>query len=257
MSFDEFDDEHWDEFKWERHLDEVEKKSDQLRKFISTDQKGTVPRWITLLKESLSEDDAFEAYIEEELLLDEAYFPEEDDDMAEDEDFDEEDFLFGNSEELSEFYDDFDDDEDDFDDGEEWKSLSDDFALSDYGSIDNLALFNQARDLAVDTLKWAETIPSSSQSTLFLEFVGDSLKIGAKLAGGYSFGFEPEYLGANIAYTKKALTFANQSLGMLQALKTESIFAKKQYTDFHSRLFELRNDIGIYLQELRDMFYNR
>jgi len=79
MNFDGFDDELWDEHKWEAHLDEVEKKSDQLRRFISSDPKGNTPRWITLLKESKDEDDAFEAYVEEELLLDDAYFAEEDD----------------------------------------------------------------------------------------------------------------------------------------------------------------------------------
>ncbi len=252
MSFDESNDELWDEYKWENHLDEVEKKSDQLRKFISTDQKGTVPRWITLLKESLSEDDAFEAYVEEELLLDEAYFPEDDDDLEEDDEFEEDDYLFGSSEEFIEF----DEDDDDFDEGEEWKSLSDDFAKSEYGSLDNLNLFSDARFFAVDTLKWAESVPSEQQSTAFLELVSDSLKIAAKLAGGYSFGFDHEYLGANIAYTKKALNYANKSLDMLQNMKGEPFFNKKQYIEFHSRLFELRNDIGIYTQELRDRFYN-
>ena len=40
---------------------------------------------------SISEDDAFEAYVEEELLLDEAYFPDEEDWEDEDE-FDEDEF---------------------------------------------------------------------------------------------------------------------------------------------------------------------
>ncbi len=250
MSFDGFDDELWDEYRWEAHLDEVEKKSEQLRKFISSDQKGSVPRWITLLKESLSEDDAFEAFVEEELLLDEAYFP-EDDDWDDEDDFDEEDFLFGEYDEL----DDLNEDVDDFDAGEEWKSLSDDYTLSDYGSLDNLKLFSDARVFAVDVLKWAETVPAKHQNAAFLEFVSDSLKIAAKLAGGYSFGFEPEYLGGNIAYTKKALRFANHSLDMMQELKGTRMFNKLQYAEFHARLFELRNDVGVYIQDLRDRFY--
>ena len=253
MSFDGFDDELWDEFKWEAHLDEVEKKSEQLRKFISSDQKGSVPRWITLLKESLSEDDAFEAFVEEELLLDEAYFPEDEDEWDDEDDFEDEDFLFGSSDELDEF-DEFDDD---YEAGEEWKSLSEDFALSDHGSLDNLRLFNDARLFAVDILKWAEQVPTKQQNSVFLEFVSDSLKIAAKLAGGYSFGFEPEYLGGNIAYTKKALKFANQSLETIQDMKGSKIFKRKhQYAEYHARLFELRNDIGVYIQDLRDRFYN-
>ena len=252
MHFDGYDGELWDEYKWEAHLDEVEKKSDQLRKFISSDPKGTTPRWITLLNESINEDDAFEAYVEEELLLDEAYFPEEEDDDWEDEDdFDEEDFLFGSYEDLS----DLDEDgEEDFDAGEEWKALSDEFAESEYGSIDNLDIYNDAKEFAVDILRWAETIPQKSQSKVFHEFVGESLKIGAKLAGGYSFGFDADYLGANIAYTKKALKYANLSLALLQSIKREEYIQSHSYADFHSRIFELRNDIGVYVQELRDRF---
>lgn len=185
--------------------------------------------------------------------MDEAYFPEDEDDWEDEDEFDDEDFLFG----LDEF-DEFPDaeDDDDFDAGEEWKSLSEDFALSDNGSLDNLGLFRDARFYAVDILKWAESVPPKNQDKVFLEFVGDSLKIAAKLAGGYSFGFEQEFLGANIAYTKKALRFANQSLEMMRKLKNKSFFTKQSYAEFNGRLFELRNDIGVYVQDLRDRFNN-
>lgn len=248
MHFDKFDDEFWDEYKWESHLDEVERKSEQLRKFIASDPKGNVPRWITLLNESLSEDDAYEAFIEEELLMDEAYFPEDEDWDDDDEDWDEDDFLFRDLDELG------DEDFDDFDEGEEWKSLSDDFTDSEYGNIDNLLIYVHAKNLAVDILKWAESVPEKYQDAMFQEFVGETLKIGAKIAGGYSFGYEHDYIGANIAYTKKALKVANESLQILQALKRKKFFDAEIYQNLHSRLFELRNDIGIHVQELRERF---
>ena len=109
--------------------------------------------------------------------------------------------------------------------------------------------------MAVDILKWAESVPKNKQSVNYLEFVSDNLKIAAKLAGGYSFGFEVEYLGANIAYTKKALHYANHSLELVQKMKTELFFNRQEYAEIHGRLFELRNDIGIYVQELRSRFY--
>lgn len=252
--FDGFDDEQWDEFKWEAHLNEVEKKSEQLRKFIASDPKGNTPRWLTLLQESQSEDDAFEAYVEEELLMDEAYFPEDEDDWDdEDDDWDDEDFLFGlNGDGLMDQSE--DEDYDEFDEGEEWKSLSDEYMYTDYGSLEDLDAFYEAKEFAVDILKWAETVPDKQQSKDFQDFVDETLKIGAKLAGGHSFGFEQEYIGANIAYSKKALASANHALQLLQDLKKKSLFAKKEYLEFHSVLFELRNDIGIYIQELRDQF---
>lgn len=252
MHFDKFDDEFWDEYKWESHLNEVERKSEQLRKFIASDPKGNIPRWITLLNESLSEDDAYEAFIEEELLMDEAYFPEDEDWDDEDEDWDEDDFLFRELDEMEDLTE--DEDFDDFDAGEEWKSLSDDFAESDHGSIENLLIYVHAKNLAVDILKWAESVPEKYQDATFQEFVGETLKIGAKIAGGYSFGYEHDYIGANIAYTKKALKIANQCLQILQGLKRKKFFEADIYQNLHSRLFELRNDIGIHVQELRERF---
>lgn len=256
MHFDGFDDEQWDEFKWESHLNEVEKKSEQLRKFIASDHKGNTPRWITLLQESQNEDDAFEAYVEEELLMDEAYFPEDEDDWddEDDDDWDDEDFLFGLSDDSFLNMNENEEDFDDFDEGEEWKSLSDDYVYSDYGELENLDIYLDAKDLAVDILRWAESIPQKIQTSEFEEFVEESLKIGAKIAGGHSFGFEPEYIGANIAYSKKSLHCANHGLELLQGFKKTGYFNKKQYQELHSRLFELRNDIGIYIQELRDQF---
>lgn len=244
--FDGFNDEQWDEFKWESHLNEVEKKSEQLRKFIASDPKGNTPRWITLLQESQNEDDAFEAYVEEELLMDEAYFPEDEDDWEDedDEDWDDEDFLFGLN----------DEDFDDFDEGDEWKSLSDAYMYSDYADLENLDIYLDAKDLAVEVLKWAEKIHPKHQTQEFQNFVDEVLKIGAKIAGGHSFGFEQDYIGANIAYSKKALNIANHALGLLQGFKKQALLTKRQYQDMHEHLFELRNDIGVYIQELRDQF---
>ncbi|HET8865387.1 MAG TPA: hypothetical protein VFM80_06775 [Gracilimonas sp.] len=257
MHFDGFDDNQWDEFKWEAHLNEVEKKSEQLRKFIASDSKGTTPRWITLLQESQNEDDAFEAYVEEELLMDEAYFPEDEDDWdeEEDDDWDDEDFLFGLSDDAFMDMDNDDRDFDEFEEGEEWKSLSDDYMYSDYSDLENFDIYLDAKDLAIDILKWVEKVHPKLHSKDFQDFVDESLKIGAKIAGGHSFGFEQDYIGANIAYSKKALNSANHALELIQIFKKDGLFTKKQYQEIHARLFELRNDIGIYIQELRDQFH--
>lgn len=252
MSFDGYDDEfYWNEHQWEAHLNELENRSEQLRKFINPDPIGNVPRWMILLQENLDEGDAVEAFIEEELLLDEAYFPDDEDDWDEDEDFEEDD-LFFSGDDLP-----FPDNEDpyeDFEEGEEWKNLSNDFAYSNYGSILDLQVYSDAYDLAVDVLKWAESIPRKEQNKQLHEFVGNVLKISAKLAGGYYFGFDQDYLGGNIAYNKKALFYSNDALKLLQKQKGKPAIPIAIYKDFHSRLFEIRNDIGIYVQELRDYF---
>ncbi|MEX0994181.1 MAG: hypothetical protein WD599_01555 [Balneolaceae bacterium] len=251
MSFDGFDDElYWNEHQWEAHLNELENRSAQLRKFITSDPKGNLPRWVTLLRENSDEGDAVDAFIEEELLLDDAYFPEDEDDWEdEEEDWDEDDLFLQDEDFLFS-----DEDEEDFDEGEEWKSLSDDFIYSDYGSLENLDIYIDARKFAVDVLKWAESVDTKDHNPSYHDFVNNILKIGAKLAGGYSFGFEQDFLGGNIAYNKKALYCANKALNLLQVQREAPYMNPSSYKKLHVRLFELRNDIGIYVQQLRDRF---
>lgn len=259
MSRDGFDDEIWDEHKWEAHLNEIEEKSDQLRRFISRDPSGNLPRWVILLRENTDELDAVDAFIEEELQFEDPYHPEDYDDWEDDDfeddlddlfpfrddfDFDEEEFLF-------------DEDFDDFDTGEEWKQLSDDYAMSESGSIEMLETYNEARRLAVYVLQWAESVHPKYHTKEYNDFVNNILKIGAKIAGGYSFGFEIDFMGGNIALTKKGLYCANEALVLLQnSLKEAPYLPATEYIYLHERLFELRNDIGIYVQELREQFYS-
>lgn len=246
----DFNDDIWDEYQWEAHLNEVERKNTQLRNFIIPNHPNNIPRWLKLLQESSDEFDAVDAFIEEELLIDEAYFPSEDDEEIDDDDEGEEewdDFLFDESK----------DDYDDYDAGEEWKELSENFAMSNTGSIDTLYVYDRSRSLSASILQWVESINPKNMTANLNDFVGNVLKIGAKIAGGYSFGFDHEFLGGNIAYTKNALYCANDALITLQRdLKGCSYINKKQYYHFHEQLFMLRNDIGIYIQELREQFYN-
>lgn len=254
MFYGDFNDDIWDEHQWETHLNEIERQSTHLRKFIIQEHAANIPRWLKLLQENSDEFDAVDAFIEEELLIDEAYFPGEDDEEIDDDDGEEWEDLF-----LDDFEDDFffEDDYDDFDEGEEWKELSEDFAMSNTGYIDTLYVYNNSRMLAASILQWAETINPKYITINVNEFIGNTLKIGAKIAGGYSFGFDRDFLGGNIVYTKKALHCANDALTILQRdLKGNSFITKKQYFYFHEQLFTLRNDIGIYIQELREQFYN-
>lgn len=253
MSFDGFDDElYWNEHQWEAHLDELERKSEQLRRFITSDPKSNEPRWILLLRENLDEDEAVEAFIEEELLLDEAYFPEDEDDWEDDE-LDDEGFLIEKDDPYL-FEDEDDDDDDDFDEGEEWKFLSEEFARSNYSTLDDLHTYKSAKQLAVDILKWAESIPGEHHNKIYHDFIEEILKISAKLAGGFTFGYEQDYIGGNIAYNKKGLYCANSALHLLQMQKGAPYMIPAVYSRLHARLFELRNEIGIYIQELRDRF---
>ncbi|MEX0686440.1 MAG: hypothetical protein WD267_12805 [Balneolales bacterium] len=261
------DDEIWDEFQWEVHLKEMEQRNVQMRGIFTSDIRDDKPNWLRLLKEYHSKLDVMNAYIEEELLIEESYFP--DDEDWEDEDDDdsdpffslldeesEEDWssLFEEAEDEDDF--EFSDDDDDDDEGEEWKKLSDEFTLSDFGVIENLNVYLEAKSYGADLLKHAETDPEYINNKKFTEFISSSLSISAKLAAGYSYGFGIDVLGANIVYCKKALNFANASLDNLHNLKKTKLLKPARYIEIHHQLFELRNDIGIYIQNLRERFYS-
>ncbi len=262
MSWDSFDDELWDEYQWETHINEIEQKSDRLKEIINATLGENGPGWTRFMKEFNSEQEALDAYIEEELLFEEAYYP-DDDEFDSDDDDEWDDLLFNNDdpffeEEDGDIFDEDDEEEEeeeDFLEGEEWKAESDDYIMSDYGSIENLKIYSESREVDIELLHKSRMHPETLKNRYFLEFVSCTLDVSIKLAAGYGFGFERDVLGANIAYAKKALTSANRALAMLQHLKKKaSIFTKEEYLKLHERLFELRNDIGIYIQELRDQF---
>ena len=77
-------DSRWNEHQWEAHLNDIEEKSAQLRQFITSDPVGSDPRWLHLINESDTVSEAVDTFIEEEMLLDEAYFPDEDEDELDD-----------------------------------------------------------------------------------------------------------------------------------------------------------------------------
>jgi len=249
---DHFDNEPWDEHQWEAHIDEIERKRIQLRKFIASNADPETPRWVEILQQSSDEYDAVDSFIEEELALEEAYFPdheEEDDDWDDDLDDFEDDFF------LSDDFEDLEDPFEDFSDGDEWKALSSDYAMSDEGSIENLGIYRQAHNLSVGILKWMNTLTPKSRSIAHNQFVGQTLQIGAKIAAGYSFGFDTNLVGGNLAYNKKALNLANNGLALLQRIKNAPSTDSDHYFYFHEQLFNLRNDIGVYVQELRDLYH--
>lgn len=309
----------WDEYEWESHLNQAQEKSEQLRDYLDRTLGEEGPRWIKILQESESEDAALDAYIEEELMFDEAYLPDDDDWDDDDDDLSDDDLFIGRGPQADEdpdfsdnaplnsedaamlpdhssmpdpnlfsdrrlsfgFHDDdedmagdeFDFDDDDFgddlddlddfedeffDEGEEWKSLSEDYSMSDYGSIEQLPVYRKAHRFGSAVLQRSaqtrleEMRPEAREA--FNHFVSDVLMVNAKVVAGYALGFEADVLGGNIAFCKKGLAAANRALDTLVALHKMEIFGAIEFRQLHADLFEVRNDLGIYIQDLREQF---
>lgn len=333
-----FSDHIWDEYEWESHLNEAQEKSEQLRQYLNRTLGEEGPRWVKLLKDAESEDAALDAFIEEELMFDEAYLPDDDDWYDDDDDLTDDDFFigfdknarksdqnpfgqdedqtdlfsessgrnsllsdrklgygftdddydkdpFGDDDDYPEDYsplqdnidskeddesisldnfddleDDFDDDDfdDDFDEGDEWKALSDDYSMSDYGSIERLPVFRKAHAFGAAILSRSAQTPmaelSEDAAEALNQFVSDVLMVNAKVVAGYALGFEIDVLGGNIAFCKKGLAAANRALDTLSVLRKLGVFGDIEYGQLHAELYEVRNDLGIYIQDLRAQF---
>lgn len=255
----------WNEFEWEAHINQMEKEQKRLRAFFDHNNDTEKPRWVQLMSEYNSKIEAVNAFIEEELLIEESYFPDEDE--LDDEDEDIEDPLFGMDMGDNLFEDDEDDDDDELfnddlddeldewdDEGEDWKRLSDDFVMSDYGSIEQLPIYIEARSFSADLLKHTESGSLSLDDNIVRDFITQNLQVASKIAAGYSLGFDREVLGANIAYNKKALQTANLCLQLWRNIYDKKLINRNHFLEVNARLFELRNEIGVYVQELREKF---
>lgn len=277
----------WDEYEWESHINEMARRHQQLRHIMEPDA-GNRPRWFHHLREAPTKLDAVDAYIEEELMIEETHFPffdnldDEDFSDVDDELYDpaEEDDFYNNLENLEELFRNDDEDNELTEDqsgdrsddlsGDVSDELSDSFSddtdfdedlgeeyitegAADYASLENIAIYTEARDLAADLLLFNDTHPEYLRHKGFIHLVSETLYISSRLAAAYSMGFEPEVTGANIAYCKQALQKANETLAHLQTLKQNPI-ERTQYFDLHKRLFELRNHIGMHVQEVRHYF---
>jgi hypothetical protein len=254
----DYDDEIWDEQRWERHINDAERKSEQLRQYLESALGKEPPRWFRLIEES-DTGDAVDQYIEEELMFEEAYFPDDDDDWDEEDDEDEV-FLSLDDDDLDESDFDGSDDEDDpgFDEGDEWKAVAAENAAEldemDLPDIRKWSVYNRAHELTLRVYGFAKSHPSANENPAFVEMGSNLLTLSAKLAGGYSFGVDVDNIGANIVYCRKALQAANRALELMQSLRGRPHLEGFEYAAIHNELFELRNDIGVHIQELRDRF---
>jgi hypothetical protein len=252
----------WDEHRWEQHLKAFETESNRLRQFIDATWGETRPSWERLLNEFPTKSEVVDAYVEEELMFEESAFPDDDDDFGddEDEDFDDDFFVRGQQDTPSSeaglplFDSDAEDDDDD--DEEALQSAEDELAavLDLLEEEPEMEFFNRSRAISAEVLAWREQLGEVQLTPEMSGFIQDVLQTTAKLAAAYWFGYDSDLIGANIAYSKKALGCTNRAIERLRSLYLNGIISETTYRDFTSRLHELRNDLGIKIQEMRDQF---
>lgn len=279
----------WDEHRWEAHLNSLEIKSEKRKSFVNNSWGDKEPVWLRFLREFEDVEEALESYLDDELTYEESYFPDDLDELDEDEeDVDEDIFLtfldtvnmkldsekefeepyiLDPAEELDiydlEFGEDEDDEDEDFDEGEEWKAtlMEAEFDLEEFTESEDpyscYIVYDEARELSIYFMKRTLEFPDSLTNDTYNRFMYETLQTTSKFAAALAFDhYDATYLGAIITYCKRALTHANTALELLRLLKHEQILHEREYNPLQVRFFEFRNNLGLLIQEMREHLAN-
>lgn len=205
----------WDEHRWEEFFQESDKRTD---------------KYIALMDKYMDHPDR-DRIIAEEMgwthLLDEM------------------------DDEHEEWMDDFIVDE--VEEGEEWKQLTG-YEPSEIDSFENLPLYQKAFEFTIDAMNMVDEHLSDVNDDSVRAFARSVTVPAAKIAGGFGFGFEMDSLGGNIANCKRGLNAANTMLDALYEIGEKELLDRKTYLEFYGRAKEVRDELAIYIVELRERF---
>jgi hypothetical protein len=121
-------------------------------------------------------------------------------------------------------------------------------------SFHDIPAYGMAFHLSALVLDWSNSLPGDAKDSTLVQFCSNVTQVPANLAKGHDLGFDHDMIGGNIACAKRALTAANTALDLLRDLKTAPCMDPASYRILYEQAFELRNEIGLYVQELRGKF---
>lgn len=140
------------------------------------------------------------------------------------------------------------------DEGEEWKRLTG-YTLTELDSVENLPIYRKAFKFTVDAINMVNTHLADADDASVQIFCRYVTLPSAKIAGGFGLGFEMENLGGNIANCKRGLTAANKMLNALYDIGDKELLERDLYLEYHNRAKEVRDELAVYIVELRERFW--
>lgn len=212
----------WDEFQWERFMQESDMRSEKYRRLLK--KYWDHPDRDLLVAKEMGWDwlvDALEAEKRGEI-------PDDDED-----EFD--------------FYD------EEMEEGEDWKRETG-YESYEFDDVENLPVYRKAYQFGLDAYDLVKKIGEDRQDEVLGDFIGSAMIPGAKIAGGFAMGFEMDSLGGNIANCKRGLAAANRALNALQIMLDEGLINREDYLEYYRRGKEVRDELALYIIELRDRF---
>ncbi|GAB5519411.1 MAG: hypothetical protein RhofKO_16620 [Rhodothermales bacterium] len=139
-----------------------------------------------------------------------------------------------------------------YDDDEREAHHPDPFAhLDDEPDIPTEAIYYTVHTTIDGLLGWANALPQTVKDSTFVQLYSHLTDVRANIGRGLRLGYERDLLGGHIAFAKRALRDANAGLLMLSAVR-QRLPASDAAP--YETLYELRNTLGLYVQDLRDRF---
>ena len=234
-AFFSFDDDAWDEERWEAFLRDHDKRVDRymellfrfMRKHPQPDpgEAEAFARWKASLRAWLRE----RGWQHEDMILRFIWFDEE---QAEEEAEEDAAFVFGGSTPFA--------DEEDAEDT--------------FEALERLPVYQRACVLSNEVLDWAHALSGDVKDSRLAHFCAHVAQVPAHLAQGYGIGHERETLGGNIACAKRGLADANAALALLARMKRAPYMDAATYRLLYEQAYEVRNAVALYVQDLRERF---
>jgi hypothetical protein len=137
--------------------------------------------------------------------------------------------------------------------GESWKSgLARDFIENQ--EVQDLPLWQAADAFRSSVLAWARIVPEQYRTSAIVDLCTAAIQTVTRVDCAHRMGYEMEMLGGNIARSKRALEAANRALQALQHFRAEPFMLEADYQRLYEQGFEVRNALGLHVQQLREMF---
>ncbi|HEX7071414.1 MAG TPA: hypothetical protein VF190_11435 [Rhodothermales bacterium] len=124
----------------------------------------------------------------------------------------------------------------------------------DVDGVHRIPVYNRAVALGTSVLAWANMIPGDVKDSTLVQFCSHIMQIAANLAKGHGIGYEQDMIGGNIACVKRGLGAANTALSLLHEMQHAPYIDDTMYVRLYEDTFEVRNEVGLYVQELRRRF---
>lgn len=142
---------------------------------------------------------------------------------------------------------------DEFEEGEEWKQRTG-YEPTEIDTVEHFSIFQKASQLTLDSIHLVQSQFQDKEDEAINAFTESVLMPPSKIAGGFAMGFDMDSLGGNIANNKRGLTAANKTMTALQELRDKRLLDQNTFRQFYNRAKEVRDELAIYIVELRERF---